>query len=134
MTDRNERTPLFNVRTTKMNDEMYDHVLWRIGEHGTFREYAFHLIKKDMDNLEREKMNKEKDQHVFDELRQLKHEMSSQFKRLNRKIEHKTFANSPVPEGESLTTGDKSRKVKEGQLVNEEPPTGEIEEDYNLDF
>lgn len=57
-----ERVKLWNVRTTKMTDEMYNFVLDRISKtsEGTFREYAFQLIERDMQQQKNEQKNKEK--------------------------------------------------------------------------
>lgn len=136
MANKSDRTPSFNVRTTQMSDEMYGFVLDKNSEHGSFREYVFHLIQKDMDQQQQEKINKEKDKHVYDILLELKQDMGSQFKHLNRKIEKKSFVGSAVlPVNNSVVADDEEQlEIKEGQLVHNAPPTGEIEEEYDMDF
>ncbi|SEO08048.1 hypothetical protein SAMN04489762_3436 [Terribacillus saccharophilus] len=135
MANKSERTPLFNVRTTQMTDEMYDYVLKRLEEHGTFREYAFHLIQNEMKQEEQSQINKEKDKHVYDALIELKHGMDSQFRHLNRKIEQKNF-NLPfdVSDDSSNKKNEENFGTREGQLVRNSPPTGEINEDFDMDF
>jgi hypothetical protein len=128
-----ERTPLFNVRTTQMSDEMYEHVLKRLEKHGTFREYAFHLIHTDMLQEEQNQINKEKDKHVADALADLKWEMANQFRHLNRKIEQNTL-NGYSHVHNSIENKEEKSGIKEGQLVKNVLPTGEIDEDYDIDF
>ncbi|MEC0285524.1 hypothetical protein [Bacillus subtilis] len=126
-----ERVKLWNVRTTKMTDEMYNFVLDRISKtsEGTFREYAFQLIERDMQQQKNEQQNREKDRHVHDELIAMREEMKKEFRDLRKKIdqgsiyvEHKTPETKPA-----------SETIEEGQLITEKI-TGTIEEEYDYDF
>ncbi|MEC1237545.1 hypothetical protein P9B96_21995, partial [Bacillus paralicheniformis] len=55
------RIQLFGVRTTQMSNEMYNHVMQRMKETpgGTFKDYAYKLIERDMLEKQKEKENKE---------------------------------------------------------------------------
>lgn len=123
-----KRVPLFNVRTTQMSDEMYKFVIEKISEMGNFREYAFQLIERDMQEKQLEQENREKDCHVHDELIALKEEMKKEFRDLRKKIdqrslyvEHKTAESKPT------------ETIEEGQLITDNI-TGTIDEEYDYDF
>ncbi|TCP24455.1 hypothetical protein EV207_12515 [Scopulibacillus darangshiensis] len=133
-----DRSPVFNVRTTKMSDGMYAFVEKRIQEmpQKTFREYAFQLIERDIASEKEIELGKEKNRHVYDELLDLRHKMENEFKQLNKKIEGKLTLAKP----NTLAAHQKDAKdnisplaEKEGQLVSDEI-TGTIDEDYNIDF
>ncbi|GED04284.1 hypothetical protein BAT02nite_39280 [Bacillus atrophaeus] len=124
-----KRVPLFNVRTTQMSDEMYNFVIEQVSEKGNFREYAFQLIERDMQQQKNEQQNREKDRHVHDELIAMREEMKKEFRDLRKKIdqgsiyvEHKTPETKPT-----------SETIEEGQLITEKI-TGTIEEEYDYDF
>ncbi|AVI31061.1 hypothetical protein ACJGE4_20685 (plasmid) [Bacillus velezensis] len=126
-----ERVKLWNVRTTKMTDEMYNFVLDRISKtsEGTFREYAFQLIERDMQQQKNEQKNKEKDRHVHDELIALREEMTKEFRDLRKKIDQ----GSIYVEHKTADPKTASETIEEGQLITEKI-TGTIEEEYDYDF
>ncbi|CUB45666.1 MULTISPECIES: hypothetical protein [Bacillaceae] len=126
-----ERVKLWNVRTTKMTDEMYNFVLDRISKtsEGTFREYAFQLIERDMQQQKNEQKNREKDRHVHDELIALREEMTKEFRDLRKKIDQ----GSIYVEHKTADPKTASETIEEGQLITEKI-TGTIEEEYDYDF
>lgn len=126
-----ERVKLWNVRTTKMTDEMYNFVLDRISKtsEGTFREYAFQLIEKDMQQQKNEQKNREKDRHVHDELIAMREEMQKEFRDLRKKIDQ----GSIYVEHKTADPKTASETIEEGQLITEKI-TGTIEEEYDYDF
>ncbi|MCY7854975.1 hypothetical protein [Bacillus spizizenii] len=126
-----ERVKLWNVRTTKMTDEMYNFVLDRISKtsEGTFREYAFQLIERDMQQQKNEQHNREKDRHVHDELIAMREEMKKEFRDLRKKIDQ----GSIYVEHKTADPKTASETIEEGQLITEKI-TGTIEEEYDYDF
>ncbi|KDN91361.1 hypothetical protein MF621_004185 (plasmid) [Bacillus velezensis] len=126
-----ERVKLWNVRTTKMTDEMYNFVLDRISKtsEGTFREYAFQLIERDMQQQKNEQKNREKERHVHDELIALREEMTKEFRDLRKKIDQ----GSIYVEHKTADPKTASETIEEGQLITEKI-TGTIEEEYDYDF
>lgn len=126
-----ERVKLWNVRTTKMTDEMYNFVLDQISKtsEGTFREYAFQLIERDMQQQKSEQQNKEKDRHVHDELIAMREEMKKEFRDLRKKIDQ----GSIYVEHKTADPKTASDTIEEGQLITEKI-TGTIEEEYDYDF
>ncbi|MGE1145680.1 hypothetical protein [Bacillus pumilus] len=127
------KKPILNVRTDKMTDEMYNHVVQRIDEtqSKTFREYAFELIQKDMMDKQKSLEDKEKDKHVLDAVHQLQIDMRREFRDLRKKVDQKTLISSDLSHGH--TNDNTPREIKEGLLADEEV-IGSIEEDYNVDF
>ncbi|MEE3607356.1 hypothetical protein [Bacillus altitudinis] len=127
------KKPILNVRTDKMTDEMYNHVVQRIDQtqSKTFREYAFELIQKDMMDKQKFLEDKEKDKHVLDLVHELQIEMKREFRDLRKKVDQKTFISSDSPHGHSNDSP--PREIKEGILADEEV-IGSIEEDYDVDF
>ncbi|MEK4448653.1 hypothetical protein N1I81_22725 [Bacillus sp. FSL M8-0052] len=130
MKNKENRQPILNVRTTQMSNEMYNHVMQRIKETPgkTFREYAFKLIERDMLEKQKERENKEKDLHVLDMFISLTDTMKEEFRRLNKKIDQKSFSGGPAANTESKTSD-----VEEGLLITEKIK-GSIDEEYDLDF
>ncbi|MGG3718798.1 hypothetical protein ABET08_00910 [Bacillus subtilis] len=132
---KNKRIPLFNVRTTQMSDEMYDFVLEQIStfskgkSKGTFKEYAFQLIERDMQQQKEEQQNREKDRHVHDELIAMREEMKKEFRDLRKKIDQ----GSIYVEHKTADPKSASETIEEGQLITERI-TGTIEEEYDYDF
>ncbi|KLV14969.1 hypothetical protein NSS76_19355 [Bacillus sp. FSL R5-0654] len=127
------KKPILNVRTDKMTDEMYNHVVQRIDEteSKTFREYAFELIQKDMMDKQKSLEDKEKDKHVLDLVHELQIEMKREFRDLRKKVDQKTLISSDLSHGH--TNDSTPREIKEGILADEEV-IGSIEEDYDVDF
>ncbi|MEC1666368.1 hypothetical protein [Bacillus mojavensis] len=124
-----KRVPLFNVRTTQMSDEMYNFVIEQVSEKGNFREYAFQLIERDMQQQKNEQQNREKDRHVHDELLAMREEMKKEFRDLRKKIDQGSiYVERKTPE-----TKPTSETIEEGQLITEKI-TGTIEEEYDYDF
>ncbi|MED1738180.1 hypothetical protein P4U97_01350 [Bacillus swezeyi] len=130
MKNKENRQPILNLRTTQMSNEMYNHVMQRIKETpgGTFKEYAFKLIERDMLEKQKQKENREKDLHVYDMFLSLTDTMNEEFRRLNKKIDQKSFYEGPEPNIES-----KQSDVEEGLLITEKIK-GSIDEEYDLDF
>ncbi|MBU2661806.1 MULTISPECIES: hypothetical protein [Bacillus] len=124
-----KRVPLFNVRTTQMSDEMYKFVIEQVNEKGNFREYAFQLIERDMQEKQVEQQNREKDRHVHDELIALKEEMKKEFRDLRKKIDQGSIYVEHKTAGPKKT----SETIEEGQLITENI-TGTIDEEYDYDF
>lgn len=126
-----ERVKLWNVRTTKMTDEMYNFVLDRISKtsEGTFREYVFQLIERDMQQQKEEQQNREKDRHVHDELIAIREEMKKEFRDLRKKIDQ----GSIYVEHKTADPKTASGIIEEGPLITEKI-TGTIEEEYDYDF
>lgn len=124
-----KRVPLFNVRTTQMSDEMYKFVIEQVNEKGNFREYAFQLIERDMQEKQVEQQNREKDRHVHDELIALKEEMKKEFRDLRKKIDQ----GSIYVEHKTADPKKTSETIEEGQLITENI-TGTIDEEYDYDF
>ncbi|MES5398161.1 hypothetical protein ABU952_18865 [Bacillus amyloliquefaciens] len=125
-----ERVKLWNVRSTRMTDEMYDFVIDRISKtrEGTFREYVFQLIERDMQQQKEEQQNREKDRHVHDQLIAMREEMMKEFRDLRKKIDQGSIY------VEHKTADPKtSETIEEGQLITEKI-TGTIEEEYDYDF
>ncbi|MEQ6001490.1 hypothetical protein U2I83_18615 [Bacillus amyloliquefaciens] len=122
-----ERKPVLNLRTTQMSDEMYDFIMKQSTKEGGFREYAFKLIEKDMQEQKETLLNKEKDRHVYDELHSLKEMVLEEFRDLRKKLSQKTFYSEPP---EKKTASD---TIEEGQLITEKI-TGTIDEEYDHDF
>lgn len=118
-----KRTPIFNVRTTQMTDEMYKHVENRLEHFETFREYAFYLIEKEMEQSN-------KDLHLHDVVLKLQAEMQKGFKDLSKQIDEKTVSISSA-DTQHLTFNE-ADEVKEGisEEVNVEV-TGELDEDID---
>ncbi|MCY9145434.1 hypothetical protein [Bacillus sp. T9C1] len=123
-----KRVPLFNVRTTQMSDEMYKFVIEKISEMGNFREYAFQLIERDMQEKQLEQENREKDRHVHDELIALKEEIKKEFRDLRKKIDQRSlYVEHKTAESKHTET------IEEGQLITDNI-TGTIDEEYDYDF
>ncbi|MEK4688127.1 hypothetical protein NSQ76_20565 [Bacillus sp. FSL M8-0256] len=128
-----EKVKMFICRTTKMSDEMYNHVTKRIqdfdsGQHkGTFREYAFYLIQKEMDEIKKGKTEKEKDPHVLDVLLELKNTVNKEFRRIGQKIDQKTII------GDTTSPAKKSTNLTEG-IILDDVVTGEIDEPIDNDY
>ncbi|MBW7636388.1 hypothetical protein MOB49_11915 [Bacillus haynesii] len=124
------RIQLFGVRTAQMSNEMYNHVMQRMKETpgGTFKDYAYKLIERDMLEKQKEKENKEKDLHVYDMFLSLSDTMKEEFRRLSKKLDQRSFYGEPNPKIES-----KPSEVEEGLLITEKIK-GSIDEEYDLDF
>lgn len=122
-----ERKPVLNLRTTQMSDEMYDFIMKQSTKEGGFREYAFKLIEKDMQEQKEKLQNKEKDRHVYDELHSLKEVVLEEFRDLRKKLSQKTFYSDPPGKKTASDT------IEEGQLITEKI-TGTIDEEYDHDF
>lgn len=123
------RVELFGVRTAQMSNEMYNFVMQQINETPgkTFKDYAFKLIRLDMQQKQTEQANKEKDMHVHDILLELQEQMSRGFNKLETKIDKRTY--TTALSYEETKTSD----IEEGLLITDKI-TGEINEDYNNDF
>ncbi|MCY8151341.1 MULTISPECIES: hypothetical protein [Bacillus subtilis group] len=130
MKNKGNRQPILNLRTTQMSNEMYNHVMQQIKETdgGTFKDYAFKLIERDMLEKQKEKKNKEKDLHVYDMFLSLSDTMKEEFRRLSKKLDQRSFYGEPNPKIES-----KPSEVEEGLLITEKIK-GSIDEEYDLDF
>lgn len=125
------RKPFFSFRTTKMSDEMYDHVLKKIKQtkSETFLEYAFKLIEEDMkDDNNYNALSPE----IVNEIRAVKDEMDKRFNQLNDKLDKNTLVYS---EGEKFEFSQLTQnEVEEGEIIPDQEVTGTIEEDIDVDF
>ncbi|WP_182101710.1 hypothetical protein [Niallia taxi] len=125
----------FSVRTGTMPEDMYNHVLNRI-EGRTFKEYAYELFEKDMEQSK-----------TFEKLDEIKTELKAEVKQeMNRHLDdikdlirmlvtqNRSYINPSIYNSVAPPLYDDEESL-EGQLVAKEVvPIGEIEEETDYDF